>query len=92
MKENIPVFYRLLYGNSKEKENLFLEGIGNETWTSDELLKLPNSILAYWISNVTYKHLINNKPESDFTSCTGLQTGDNKRFVRKYNLYILKLK
>ena len=84
LKENIPVFYRLLYGNSKEKENLFLEGIGNETWTSDELLNLPNSILAYWISNVTYKHLINNKPESDFTSCTGLQTGDNKRFVRKW--------
>ena len=85
VKFHHPVFFRLLDGDSKHKETNF---ISHKTpinkWSSINLLELPKSILAYWISNKIYSLLINNIIESSFTTCTGLQTGDNKKFVRKW--------
>lgn len=80
-----PTYYRLVDGNTFDKEFQFLEKTGIfKTWAINELLELPKSILAYWISDTTYNHLISNKEESAFRACTGLQTGDNKRFVRNW--------
>jgi hypothetical protein len=80
-----PIFFRLINGDSSKKDKLFLKRENQfNHWSNLELLNLPKSILAYWISKKLYDHLINYNDDGYIKSCTGLQTGNNKLFVKKW--------
>ena len=84
------VFHRLLDGKSEaEKAKDCLEAIRNKScgWfyeaKPDDFKKIPGSPIAYWVSDRVRDAFENSqKLSEDFDVRTGMQTGDNARFVR----------
>lgn len=79
-----PVFFRLTDGNEEKKqkallgrENRFDHSIQND------FKKIPGYAIAYWVPAGTLDLFTNQKKLNSYAHlCSGLQTGDNDRFVR----------
>lgn len=66
----------------QEKEEMFLAKKNTYTAQQDNFLKIPGLPVAYWISE-KYLKIFSERKMSDFgTSCIGMRTGDNERFLR----------
>lgn len=52
--------------------------------------KIPGSPIAYWISDQMLKILTGTQFNQYFAPATGMQTGDNKRFVRQWSEVSIK--
>lgn len=79
------IYYRLIDGkNSNEKEASFLRREnGLYGIKQSNFKKIPGSSIGYWISNIKLNALSDNQTiSSQFSPATGLQTGDNNRFIR----------
>lgn len=79
------IYYRLIDGkNSNEKETSFLRREnGLYGIKQSNFKKIPGSSIGYWISNIKLNALSDNQTiSSQFSPATGLQTGDNNRFIR----------
>lgn len=52
---------------------------------TDMFEKIPNNTFAYWVGDNMLKVYDNSKPLSEYAvACVGLQTSDNKRFLREW--------
>ena len=80
-----PVFFRLLDGGEAEKQAALANGEKRfNTTAQDEFKKIPGSPVAYWVSDC-FRRLFEQGEtlhESGVHPATGLQTGDNPRFIR----------
>lgn len=69
--------------NSSEKEQSFHRGVGRYDVASSTFSELPRSVVAYFISPHTREAFETGIPLKDISEAfTGLQTGDNERFIR----------
>ena len=79
------VFFRLLDGGEAEKQAALANGEKRfDTTAQDEFKKIPGSPVAYWVSDC-FRRLFEQGEtlhESGVHPATGLQTGDNPRFIR----------
>ena len=90
--DRLGVYFRLtdFTGGMKVQEKKYLE-ILNDNLSSykyhknaKDFLSIPGSPIAYWISGNFIK-CFENKQLSDYgVACVGLQTSDNKRFLREW--------
>lgn len=72
--------------NSGSKEAAFLAGGGRYYVDSAEFDDLPRNVFAYFISNHTRSAFKNGIPLREIAEAfTGLQTGDNPRFIRSWS-------
>lgn len=54
--------------------------------SSEDFLLIPDSPIAYWITEKLSKVFMNNKSISDYSKpCKGIDTGDNSRFLRYWH-------
>ncbi|MFJ8416982.1 BREX-1 system adenine-specific DNA-methyltransferase PglX [Bacillus paramycoides] len=78
------------YNNSKEKEEQALQVIGGKDkackYSSKQsgFLGLPGFKFGYWIDNNIFSLLENEKLSSYAHACTGMQTGNNPKYIRKW--------
>ena len=84
-------YYRLVNGvDCYDKEQLFLHATDKDGFMYDAIdqrlfCKIPGNLIIYWISENEYKALTEFPSISSlFTPATGLQTGDNTRFIRSW--------
>lgn len=84
-------FYRLsdFKGGMEVQKQKVLEAVGNPYCgyfyeaNQANFAKIPSRTIAYWLSNDFINILLNEKKIMDYgTACVGLQTSDNKRFLR----------
>lgn len=72
--------------NSGSKEVAFLAGEGRYYVEAAEFDDLPRNVLAYFISEHTRSAFKNGIPLKEIAEAfTGLQTGDNPRFIRSWS-------
>lgn len=72
--------------NSESKETAFLAGLGRYYVDSAEFDDLPRNVFAYFISEHTRLAFKNGIPLKEIAEAfTGLQTGDNPRFIRMWS-------
>lgn len=72
--------------NSESKETAFLAGEGRYYVDSAEFDDLPRNVFAYFISEHTRSAFKNGIPLREIAEAfTGLQTGDNPRFIRSWS-------
>lgn len=83
-----PVFFRLLSGDEyQKKQGLRTQSYKYSNFNQDDFKKIPGSPIAYWIDKNMqgvfdrYKGL----RRSDIMPATGLQTGDNNKFIRNWD-------
>ena len=85
--QNVPgykgVYHRLIEPTTqKGKEDMFLTADNYYVTAQDNFLRIPGSVVAYWVSE-KYIRIFGNKVMSDYgSSCIGMRTGDNERFLR----------
>ena len=79
------------YGSQDEKENVFLEIIkGNDEKNlyqvgQKNFDKIPSSPISYWASQNLFKDFEKGTPLGQLVDAkVGLQTGDNKKFLRQW--------
>ncbi len=82
----MPTFIRLTdYKSSDEKEQGFFELDNRYEAKQDDFEKIPGSPIAYWVNSKTIEIFDSSmKIIDDFFPSTGLQTGDNIRYIRKW--------
>src|SRR5690606_37774810 len=51
-------------------------------FSNENFKTFPKNIFAYWVSPKVENFFVDLQVENEFKSCTGLQTGNNKLFVR----------
>lgn len=81
------IFFRLIKGrNCNEKEKMFLSADSEKYHVSQlDYLNITGNIIAYWISQHVKDIFFRNPPLSKFaTSCVGLQTSDNEKYIRNW--------
>ena len=91
-KNYIGSYERLVnYGSQDEKENAFLEIIKGSDQKDlyqvgqSNFDKIPNSPIAYWASQNLFKDFEKGTPLGQLVDAkVGLQTGDNKKFLRQW--------
>ena len=79
------VFYRLVKGkNCNGKEKMFLDNHCEKYHSSQlDYLNITGNALAYWVSQHVKDIFSKNNPLSQYaTSCVGLQTSDNDKYIR----------
>lgn len=88
----MSVFIRLTdYKSSDEKEEGFLKAENRYIAKQEDFEKIPGSPIAYWVNNKMIEIFHSSKKiKDDFSPSTGLQTGDNIAFIRKW--YEISLK
>ena len=65
------------------KETMFLRGENRYEVAQDRFKSVPNTIIAYWVSNAVFKAFSCQKTiGSVYDARSGLQTNDNTRFLR----------
>ena len=87
------VFHRLLDGNTEaDKASACKEAIRTKSShlfyevMPSHFKNLPGNPIAYWVGNATIDAFCNSQKVSDcFDVRTGMQTGDNSRFVRLWH-------
>lgn len=80
-----PTFFRLIDGKNEEEKQKALLNRENEfsATAQDEFKKIPGSPVAYWVSESIRLHFLKADSLSNLADIkTGMQTGDNERFVR----------
>ena len=77
------VYCRLIEGGTqKAKEDLFLNGENRYMFLQNNFSRIPGTPMAYWISK-KYINIFGNLQMKDYgSSCIGMRTGDNERFLR----------
>jgi hypothetical protein len=80
-----PTFFRLVDGNEHQKQQNLLQRMyrHNDVRIADFSL-IPGSPVAYWVSTAALKLFANPPITEAILPATGLQTGDNPRFIRKW--------
>lgn len=80
-------YHRLIeYKNIDSKEKAFLQKINLFTGVrQDNFGKIPKSPISYWVSNVFYNHFSNNLLESLAHIKVGIDSGNNKKFLRLWH-------
>ena len=90
--KNNGIYFRLtdFTGGMDVQEEKFLEILDSKesiyyfNKSTQEFLKIPDTPIAYWISEDFIK-CFNNKTLKDYgAACVGLQTSDNTRFLREW--------
>lgn len=84
VKDAEGIYYRLVdYSNSEEKhKNFLLRWNEYKNIPQTNFSKIPESPIAYWVSDNFFK-IFNEKQMLDFgDSCIGMRTGDNSQFLR----------
>ena len=86
--EKPGIYIRLVdFDNALIKEKRYIEAIKSKNFykhNMDDFNKIPGKAFAYWISDNFIK-CFENKQLSDYgVACVGLQTSDNKRFLREW--------
>lgn len=78
------VYYRLVDGgNCSAKQTMFLNGENRyPNISQSNFEKIPGSPIAYWVSDSVVKAFINDRLSDLFDIKTGMQTGDNNKFLR----------
>ena len=76
-------YCRLIEPTSQQgKEEMFLAGKNRFTAQQSNFCKIPNSPIAYWVSQ-RFSDLFAGKCVRDVaTACIGMRTGNNERFLR----------
>ena len=83
IKNYLGTYARLIDGKSEnEKSTMFLSGIYNYTANADNFSKIPGSPVAYWVSENYIRAFDNKLLESIASCCTGMQTGNNEKYIR----------
>ena len=83
--------YRRLFEKSgsvdtlTQKEEWFLQGVGQYTAVSDNFGKIPGSPVAYWVNQSFLMSFAQPKLSKVATVQEGLKTADNSRFIRKWH-------
>ncbi|EIM4338293.1 BREX-1 system adenine-specific DNA-methyltransferase PglX [Escherichia coli] len=87
IKEYQPTFYRLIDGNEEAKQQALLNRENEFAETAqDDFKKIPGSPIAYWADAKLRDSFVKNDSLSNFFSVrTGMQTGNNDRFVRNWH-------
>lgn len=76
-------YCRLIEPTSQQgKEDMFLAGGNRYTARQSNFSKIPGSPVAYWVSNALVDGYKNKKLSDYGRARSGLQTGDNDRFLR----------
>ena len=81
------VFYRLVKGkNCNGKEKMFLSNQCEKYYSSQlDYLNITGNAIAYWVSQHVKDIFSKNMPLSQYaTSCVGLQTSDNDKYIRNW--------
>lgn len=68
--------------NQKEKEKMYLSGENRLYSSKDSFFDIPGYPLAYWLSTRIKNIFKNDKLESIAECCTGMQTGNNDKYIR----------
>ena len=69
----------------KGKEDMFIAGKNRFFALQDNFIKIPGGPIAYWVSE-KYISIFSNKTMSEYgSSCIGMRTGDNERFLRLWH-------
>ena len=80
------LYSRLLSGNSeKEKKYLFLYNNSLYINKGENFVKIPQSLIAYWISENTIKCFDYPTLDEIFITREGMATADNERFLRLWS-------
>ena len=76
-------YCRLIEPTSQQgKEDMFLAGSNRYEAVQSDFSNIPGAPVAYWVSR-EYLKVFDEKKMSDFgSSCIGMRTGDNERFLR----------
>ena len=79
-----PVFFRLIEGNSEQKEiALRLNKNRFDKTVQDDFKKIPGSPIVYWVSRKIRDSFVKSKLLSDYFFSDGLtKTGDNEKYLR----------
>ncbi|EBU8677659.1 BREX-1 system adenine-specific DNA-methyltransferase PglX [Salmonella enterica subsp. enterica serovar Parkroyal] len=82
-----PTFFRLVNGNEQtKKNNLINRNYLYRTLNQDDFKKIPGFAIAYWASErILYLFSAQEKLNGYAQLCSGLQTGDNNKFVRYWH-------
>lgn len=76
-------YFRLISGNNeKEKERLFLNQNNLYISKGDNFKRIPQKLIAYWVSESTIKCFDYSTLGAVFTTREGMATADNERFLR----------
>ena len=75
--------YRLLEGTTQQqKEDMFLSGDSVYFSSNEKYLRIPENIIAYWISDNTIALFGKQYIGSNIPGSVGIQTGDVNKFTR----------
>lgn len=82
-----PVFLRLIEGNEEDKRVLLTSGQNRfDAIVQDEFDKIPGRPIPYWVTKKTIDLLTNTTPlEKTCKPRTGLNTGDNAKYIRYWH-------
>ena len=80
----MQTFIRLTdYKNSEEKEKGFFEEKNRFVANQEGFFKIPGAPIAYWVSDRVKEIFEKSEKLGEICkACTGLQTGDNNKFIR----------
>lgn len=83
----VGTYCRLIEGKSeKEKEEVFLKHCNEYIAQECEFCKIPGAPYAYWISKKMLNAFATGTPLEKYADCcTGMQTGNNDRYVRVWS-------
>lgn len=83
-KKYKSIFFKLdKFKSSMSKLDAFLNGDEKYLCKNINFKQLPSSIIAYWLSNVFFEIINNNKTIDEYVvSKAGIVTGDDSRFLR----------
>ncbi|MCR5021795.1 BREX-1 system adenine-specific DNA-methyltransferase PglX, partial [Ruminococcus sp.] len=77
------IYHRLISGNSEaEKESMFLAKSNAIISTQENYHRIPESPIAYWVSDRVFEIFDDKKLYDYGRTCQGLATADNPRFLR----------
>jgi type II restriction/modification system DNA methylase subunit YeeA len=78
-----PVFFRLIEGNTEQKETaLRLNQNRFDKTSQDNFKKIPGSPIAYWLSKEARLCFEQKKLSDYFVSDGAVKTGDNEKYIR----------
>lgn len=94
-KYNLPIYEgkycRLIdYESQQEKESAFLRDESTYISSQDNHTKIPNKVIAYWISDAFISAFAGKNMNDYGASCIGMRTGDNERFLRLWYEIVFK--
>ncbi len=83
----MPTYIRLTnYKDSDSKKQGFFKPENRYTAKQDDFEKIPGSPIAYWVSNNLINIFTSSiKISDEFYPSTGIQTGDNTKYIRKWH-------